>query len=35
MRQVAFYNLPEQLKLRALKTDRIGGLSRITGLPCE
>ena len=30
---VAFYNIPEQLKLRDLKTDRIGGLSRITGLP--
>ena len=29
---VAFYNIPEQLKLRDLKTDRIGGLSRITGL---
>ena len=28
---LAMYNVPEQLKLRDLKTDRIGGLSRITG----
>mmetsp|Transcript_57710 Transcript_57710/g.135451 ORF Transcript_57710/g.135451 Transcript_57710/m.135451 type:complete len:766 (+) Transcript_57710:89-2386(+) len=28
---LSFYNLPEQIKLRDLKTDRIGCLSRITG----